>query len=184
MRWARLLGAAIVATVVLTGCGDDSSGSAETPDSSPTLGSATATNLTVTRAWAAATLPMAESRTGDDDPARQLMTVGYAQIENTGERDDRLVGASSNAARDVQLHETIDTGQSAGTMKPVRRIAVPAGATVRLRPGGYHLMIMGLRHQLDPGSSVPVRLDFASGARLRIELPVIDRADRPELDSS
>lgn len=108
------------------------------------------------------------------------MSAAYATLRDTGDRADALVAASSPAARSITLHTTVRTGGgSAGTMAATARIVVPAHGTVRLRPGGYHLMVTGLRHALHPGDRLPIRLEFASGRRLTVSLPVIALTDRP-----
>jgi periplasmic copper chaperone A len=57
-------------------------------------------------------------------------------------------------------------------MRPVPAIPVPANGKTELKPGGYHLMLMGLKHDLKPGENVAVILKFERGAEVRVEAPV------------
>lgn len=72
---------------------------------------------------------------------------------------DRMLSASSPMAEKVQLHETVN---DAGVMRmqPVPTLKLAAGQTVELKPGSYHLMLMGLKQKLEPGTSFPVTLTF------------------------
>ena len=98
----------------------------------------------------------------------------YATIVNNGTRPDRLLGGSSPLASRLELHETTSQKASGGmagmgnmsmpgmtTMQPVSSIPVPAGGKAVLAPGGFHIMLIGLRHDLKAGEAVPLRLHFA-----------------------
>lgn len=172
---------AIAVLVVPTACSgesNDARGADGSTDSSKqdALGTAQKGEISLRSGWVAAT-PGGTSR--DKGGNRPVMSAGYAEIANAGSHDEKLVGASSPAADMVELHETVDLANSAGTMRPVDHIVVPAGGSVTLRPGGYHLMIMGLHHGLRPGTKLEVDLRFASGTRVPVEFFVIDRTDRP-----
>lgn len=91
---------------------------------------------------------------------------------------DRLVAVSSPVARQAELHETIDDH---GVMKMRRVAALPLrpGQTVMLRPGGYHIMLLDLKHQLSPGDSVPVTLTFEKGGKVSTMAMVEGRGAPP-----
>jgi copper(I)-binding protein len=95
--------------------------------------------------------------------AASAMSGGiFLTVTNTG-APDRLVGASTPVAATAELHETVnDNGVM--RMRPVAGLPVEAGKPVVLQPGGYHLMLMGLRQQLKPGDSFPVTLVFERAA--------------------
>jgi copper(I)-binding protein len=84
---------------------------------------------------------------------------------------DRLVAASSPVADVVQLHETIN---DAGVMKmrAVSGLPLATGQTVELKPGGYHLMAMGLKQPLVPGDSFPLTLMFDKAGAVRVVVTV------------
>jgi len=108
--------------------------------------------------------------------------VVYLSIANGSAMPDRLVAATSPVARAVELHESVEThgmaqpmngmagmGSMAGmvSMHPVRFVPIPADGTATLAPGGYHIMLVGLRHPLRAGERIPLRLDFAHAGWVR-----------------
>lgn len=84
-----------------------------------------------------------------------------------------LVGASSPVAGVVEVHEMKMEGDVM-KMRAMPSLALPAGQTVQLKPGGYHVMMMELRQTLPKGSTVPLTLRFkdAKGAESQVELKV------------
>lgn len=97
---------------------------------------------------------------------------GYLTITNNGDSDDRLIAASSPAAAEVQLHEMKMEGDVMKMTELEDGIAVPAGATVTLKPGGLHLMMMGLQSQLVEGESVKVTLTFERAGTVELCLAI------------
>lgn len=89
----------------------------------------------------------------------------------------RLVGASSPAAAQVEVHE-MTMENDVMKMRPVAGLDLPAGSTVALKPGGYHIMLMGLAKPLAEGTKVPMTLIFeaADGARETVEIEAPVRA--------
>lgn len=98
--------------------------------------------------------------------------AGYMTLDNRGPADDRLVSASSPAAEAVTMHRTEVRDGVAGMRPQEGGIAVPAGGTVRLEPGGYHLMLERLRRPLALGETVPVSLTFAKAGTVTVDLKV------------
>ena len=96
---------------------------------------------------------------------------GFLSIRNRGAAADRLLSASSPDARAVELHTMIRDGDVM-RMRPVAFIEVPAGQTVALRPGGLHLMLIGLSQPLREGESVPVTLRFERAGPVQVALSV------------
>lgn len=97
---------------------------------------------------------------------------GYLTIVNSGSTDQRLVAARSPVAGEVQLHEMKLEGDMMKMRQLEGGIAIPAGATVTLAPGGLHLMLMGLNQTLAEGSQVPVTLVFEPAGEVEIALAV------------
>jgi len=95
----------------------------------------------------------------------------YATIANTGKEADALVSASSNASQTVELHEVKNEG-GVMKMRPVPMIGLPAGGKVEMKPGGYHVMLIGLKRDLKPGDTVEVTLKFDRGGEVRVDAPV------------
>jgi copper(I)-binding protein len=91
--------------------------------------------------------------------------VVYLTLVNRGPGDDALVSAASPLAARVVLHQTTNVG-GVSSMRAIASLAIPAGRTVTLAPGGAHLMLEGLKHALRPGDRVPLTLTFShAGAR-------------------
>ena len=107
--------------------------------------------------------------------AGQRATGAFMQL--TSLADMILVGAASSAAKIVEIHEMKHEG---GMMKmaAVSRLPLPAGRTVELKPGGYHVMLMGLAQSLNEGDIVSITLTFEdkAGAKQTIEVKAPVRA--------
>ena len=100
----------------------------------------------------------------------QMAAGGFMKIENKGAAD-QLLSASSSVASEVQLHEMSMDGQVM-KMRQVKDISVPAGGTVELKPGGLHLMLMGIKKPLATGETIPVKLKFAKAGEVEVKMPV------------
>ncbi|HYG88710.1 MAG TPA: copper chaperone PCu(A)C [Azospirillum sp.] len=95
----------------------------------------------------------------------------YMEITNRGAEADRLVSAASPAAAKAELHtHLMDNGVM--KMRPVDAFEVPPGEPAVLRPGGNHIMLMGLKEPLKPGATFPVTLTFAKAGAVTVEVPV------------
>lgn len=95
---------------------------------------------------------------------------GFLTLRNGGGAD-RLTAASSPAAASVELHEMAMDGDVM-RMRQVEGIALPAGGTVELKPGGLHLMFMGLKAPLKAGNKVPLTLRFEKAGELTVQVEV------------
>jgi periplasmic copper chaperone A len=116
--------------------------------------------LQIDQPWARATAPSA--------PAGG----GFLKITNSGTTPDRLVSASSPAADLVQVHEMKMDGNVMRMREVEKGLEIPPGGSVTLAPGGYHLMMMGLKGPLKQGTKVPVKLVFEKAGPIEIELSV------------
>lgn len=98
----------------------------------------------------------------------------FMRLMNQGEEDDRLIAAVTDVAGLVEIHETKMMGDVM-QMRPVEGgIEIPAGETVELKPGGYHVMLMELQQELVPGTAFLVTLAFESGTEVTVAVPVYD----------
>jgi copper(I)-binding protein len=98
------------------------------------------------------------------------MGAAYLTVTDNG-TPDRLVGASTPAAASAQLHETInDNGVM--KMRPVAAIVLDPGKPVTLAPGGYHVMLMGLKNPLNAGDSFPLTLTFEHAQPIAVTVKV------------
>lgn len=117
-------------------------------------------DVTIANAWIRATAP------------GQQATGAFMNI--TAHQTMRLIGVNSNIAGVNQIHQ-MKVENDVMKMSAVPFLALPAGQTVQLKPGGYHLMFMDLKQTVPQGTQVPLTLTFekASGERssLQINLP-------------
>lgn len=102
------------------------------------------------------------------------VSAAYMTLKNTGRQTDTLVAAESPRAASVQIHSTSMDG-GVMRMREVEGVAVAAGASVALEPGGLHIMLMGLSAPLAAGETLPLTLRFQSGKVLTLDLPVRPR---------
>lgn len=97
--------------------------------------------------------------------------AGYFTLENKGEADRELVGASSPGCGMVMLHKSEEIN-GVSSMRHVDSMPVPAHKSITFAPGGFHLMCMSPTASLKPGASVPVTLDFKDGGTVTADFPV------------
>lgn len=117
-------------------------------------------DLVISQAWARAT------------PGGAKTGGGYLTIENKGSAPDKLVGASADVAGKVEVHEmTMNKGVM--TMRPLESgLTIDPGKTVKLAPGGFHLMMMDLKSPLKQGEKLPVTLQFEKAGKVAVTLDV------------
>lgn len=101
------------------------------------------------------------------------VSAAYMLIENRGGQPDKLIAVETNAAASAELHlSKIEDGMA--KMEPVEGgIEIPANGSVELKPGSYHVMLMGIAKPFVPGDSIVLTLKFASGAALHLAVPVV-----------
>ncbi len=126
---------------------------------SPAFAQQASHDIAVTDAWARAT-----AGTGTTGGA-------YLTLTNKSSGAERVVSASSPVAGMVELHTTIMEGDVM-KMRPVPSIDLAPGAKVELKPGGMHIMLIGLKAPLKEGDSFPLTLTTASGKSVTVDVPV------------
>lgn len=90
----------------------------------------------------------------------------------TGGSEDRLIGARTDVAADVVAHESIVDDDGTMAMRPVEGIALPAGGSLVLEPGGYHLMLVDV-DGLALGATVNVTLFWENAGEMMVEAEVV-----------
>jgi len=129
-----------------------------------------AANVSVSDAWARATMP------------GQKVSGAYMKIQS--DADARLISASSKAVPRVEVHEMKMDGDVM-RMREVQSIELPKGKTVSLEPGGYHIMLMNLPKPITAGEIIPLSLVVESGGkRQTVEVKVEARASGSSPTSS
>ncbi|QPC83709.1 SCO family protein [Phototrophicus methaneseepsis] len=94
-------------------------------------------------------------------------SAAYLQIHNDSRTDDKLIAVHLDTGT-AEIHET-QTENDVMRMRPVNAIDLPAGETVHLEPGGYHIMLTNFNGPLVEGDHLPVRLIFASGTEVTVQ---------------
>ena len=97
--------------------------------------------------------------------------VGGAYLSLQSDRADRLLGASTPGAARVELH-TMAMAGDVMQMRQIDAVELPAGQPVAFKPGGLHLMLLGLKRPLAAGSALPLTLRFEKAGEIRVELAV------------
>lgn len=154
MRTFTMLAAA---ALLLSACGTS------TPDAGAPSSSATTAMSVVSVSDA-----YVKSMDGASMSAASPMTAAFMTIRNTSDHDVTLVGGSAAFATTVQVHEVVN-----GVMRQkAGGLAIPAGATVTLAPGGNHVMFMGVTKPLSAGDEARFSLRFSDGSTIAVVAPV------------
>ena len=98
-------------------------------------------------------------------------TALFMVLHNNEAGERKLVSAASPAAKKVELHTVVHEGDVM-RMRPVSEIAIPSQGETTLRPGGFHVMLLGLKAALREGDAVAVTLGFDDGSTQEIKAPV------------
>jgi hypothetical protein len=129
-------------------------------------------DLVISQAWSRAT------------PKGAKIAGGYLTIENKGSTPDRLVRGSGDIAGKVEVHE-MAMNNGVMTMRPLDKgLVIEPGKTVKLAPGGYHLMMFDLKGSLKQGDKVPVTLEFEKAGKVTVSLDVQGVGAQAPTDSS
>jgi copper(I)-binding protein len=133
--------------------------------------------ITTENVWARPVAPMPAMAQAQPTPAAGGMGMAgstsavYMVIKNGGRDADRLTAASADVAQAVEIHETKMEG-NVMRMSQVAGIDVPGGGQVELRPGGYHVMLIGVRRELKVGEQFPVTLQFEKSGPITVQAEV------------
>jgi len=123
-------------------------------------GEAHAGGIVISQPFARATMPGAR------------VAAAYLQLRNTGKTLITLVSATSPVCENVELHTMSMDGGVMRMRQITDGIAIQPGGTASLAPGGMHLMLMGLRQQLTPGTEVAITLTFDGAPAQTLKFPV------------
>ncbi|MBK8247499.1 MAG: copper chaperone PCu(A)C [Gemmatimonadetes bacterium] len=104
-------------------------------------------------------------------PAGRATTGMFVLLKNAGPTERRVLSGKADVGDTLELHEMKrDNGMM--RMSPVPAIVVPANGEVDLRPGGFHLMLFGLKKPLAVGDTVRATLTLDDGSEVRLVAPV------------
>jgi hypothetical protein len=117
-------------------------------------------SMHITQPWARAT------------PKGASAGAAYMTVTNDGTTADRVSCVASDASATCQIHSmTMDKGVM--KMRPVEGgLEIPPGQTVTLKPSGLHLMLVDLKHPLEPGKTVEATLQFEKAGTIKVDFPI------------
>ena len=104
-------------------------------------------------------------------PPTAPASAAFMTLRNRGDHATALIAADSDVAEITELHTHVHKNGMM-MMRPVARIPVPAKGETQLKPGGYHIMLIRLKHPLKPGDKVHLTLRFADGSTKAVTAPV------------
>ena len=146
------------ATVMATACEKQNTAAHKTAAVMPTT-AVVAGQFTASAAYARAVAP------------GQPNSAVFLQLQNKDSKAHALVSASSEVSAAVELHNHVNEG-GVMKMRKVEKIDLPAGKTVALKPGSFHIMLIGLKKPLKVGEKVDLSLSLEDGTSLKLSAPV------------
>lgn len=117
-------------------------------------------NIKIEQPWARAT------------PAGAMTGAVYMTLANKTDTADRLTAASSDVAGKVQIHAMAVVNGIMQMRELADGLPIPASGSVTLKPGGYHVMLIGLKKRLIAGQTLPLTLTFAKAGTISITVPI------------
>ncbi len=129
------------------------------------------TTIQIKQPWVRSTVP------------GQKVTGVFMQL--TAEKDSKLVSVSSPEAERAEIHQMTMDDHHVMKMRAMKSLTLPAGETVELKPGGYHIMLFDVKKQLKKDEEIDLTLKFISKEKhkttqsITIKVPVLDAAPTP-----
>lgn len=96
----------------------------------------------------------------------------YFIIDNPADQDDILLSADSDAAEQVELHQSTMNDDGIMSMQQQESVPVPGGSIVEFNPGGLHVMLINLEKDLEPGDTLTFSLNFQNAGHIQLEATV------------
>lgn len=134
---------------------------------------ATVGSITVSNQWSRPAPALGMT----DEEAPMAMAAAFMTILNAGTEADRLVAAKTDVAMTVEIHEVVEGDGGVMQMQPLADgLEIPAGGTVVLQPGSYHLMLIGIKQDFTMGFTYELTLTFEKAGDVTITVPVLAAA--------
>ena len=96
----------------------------------------------------------------------------FMLLKNEGKEADRLIGGQTDVAKVVEIHETVMEGDVMKMQMLADGLEIPAGGEVLLKPGSYHVMLIGLERDLKVGDTFTLELQFEKSGAMALEVTV------------
>jgi hypothetical protein len=183
-RHTRLVcGLAALALIFLAACGTQPTSESENPEATGEAG------INVNDPWVRAAVMTADTsetmdggemdssdgETGDSmdgmDHGSGSNSAAYMVLQNESDTPDALIAANTDVAETVELH-TVVMEDNVMMMRPVEQIDIPASGETELRPGGFHVMLLGINQDLAEGDTVDLTLTFENAGDITVTAPV------------
>ena len=104
-------------------------------------------------------------------PPGQTISAAFMTLKNSSSADINLVKAASDIAENVELHEHVhEDGMM--KMRKVPQITIAAKGETSLKPGGYHIMLIGLKKAINPSDIIDINLTFSDGSQQLVKAEV------------
>ena len=105
-------------------------------------------------------------------PPSARVLAAYMSIKNTGGSSITIVGMSSTEFESAELHRTV-IHEGVASMQHIKHLEVPANGSIKLEPGGLHLMLFNPHHALSAGDSVTLTIHLGNGTCMTVSAPVV-----------
>ena len=99
-------------------------------------------------------------------------SAAYMNISNNSDSPITITGVTADFANMVQIHQTVVENDMAHMQHMDNGLRIGAGETMRLEPGGYHIMLMNVQSPLNEGETVTLSITFDTGETITVETPV------------
>jgi copper(I)-binding protein len=106
-------------------------------------------------------------------PPGAPVSGGYMMIHNNGAKADRLIAGSAPFAGKVEIHEMTMDGDVMKMRELENGLEIPPGGMVTLKPGGYHVMFMMMKQNLEAGTKQRVKLQFQNAGEIEMDFDVV-----------
>lgn len=119
--------------------------------------------------WARPAMAMMEPGEGQD-PAQPMAGTGavFMRLANKGAEPDRLLGGTTDVAQAVEIHETVVENEVMKMQMLAGGLEVPAKGEVLLKPGSYHVMLIGMQRDLNVGDTFTLKLEFEKSGPITV----------------
>lgn len=105
-------------------------------------------------------------------PPNAKNSAAFMKIKNKSNSDIELLAASSNISKVTELHTHIEEN-GMKKMIQIPSIKIPANSSVELKPGGLHIMFLGIQNQINENSNIDLNLTFSNGKTYELnQIPV------------
>ncbi len=101
-------------------------------------------------------------------PGAVKNSAAFMMFDNKGAAD-KLIGVSGDVAKEIQIHSMI-TEAGVMKMREINSLDIPANGTAELKPGGFHVMLIGLKDGLKEGEKFPLKLKFEKAGEVTVQV--------------